>query len=188
MRVKVSPQLLLATHRFMATGMTLPTMSPPQAESGGWDPCTIIFNTLWPNSNVRLRTTVPGEEIASGKGDRMPRTVSGSPRLDLGGEWIQSSSACWSSTQEKKLKKPLLYFFLPPLASWWETEATDLYPVGFGYPKRSVGAGKTLSFPATRPWGPVPSRDHVEIRVLKIWKWIVNLGISRKQKSKRIQR
>ena len=44
MRVKISPQLLLATHRFMATGMmTLPScISTPgrQGSSGGWNPGT----------------------------------------------------------------------------------------------------------------------------------------------------
>ena len=44
MRVKISPQLLLATHRFMATGMmTLPScISTPgrQGSSGGRDPGT----------------------------------------------------------------------------------------------------------------------------------------------------
>lgn len=45
--------------------------------------------------------------------------------------------------------------------------------------------GKALSYPATRPWGPVPSRDDIAIGVLKIWKWIVNLGIFRKKKKMR---
>lgn len=40
MRVKISPQLLLATHRFMATGMSLPPspvcVSSPDKESRIW--------------------------------------------------------------------------------------------------------------------------------------------------------
>lgn len=55
-----------------------PCLHPRQNLEGGTH-APVIFNTSWPNSSVRLRTTVPGEEIASGKGDRMPHTVSASP-------------------------------------------------------------------------------------------------------------
>lgn len=88
--MKISPQLLLATHRFMATGMTAhlclnPRRLKQNLEGGTQAP--IIFITLQPNSSVQpeLRTTVPGEEIALGGATGHHLVSFPAPGLDLVG-------------------------------------------------------------------------------------------------------
>ncbi|XP_012578916.1 PREDICTED: metal transporter CNNM1 [Condylura cristata] len=57
MRVKISPQLLLATHRFMATGRAVPPVLAPTGRQN-WEPDAKQFRHL---VSVGPCTTVPGE-------------------------------------------------------------------------------------------------------------------------------
>lgn len=92
MRVKISPQLLLATHRFMATGMALPPNPPPphllpqqgkqNLEGETHAPIMVVPHNLIPAHSREGRPLFRGRGCRRSSGGR-PHAVLCSPRPDL---------------------------------------------------------------------------------------------------------